>query len=191
MLMPDVKTPNDEKALEDAARELSDVLDGEHADQITMEPIFADRFYFGLAGVGIDKQRFPRVLDMGRRFAFVLAACNGATEVDEEMAALAVRFVDYQIAACERLMPDDASNPVQAFENRIIRFFERQMQKAREEGRDWQGATQREVRNYIKPENSPGGHTPYNRAFESLTRSGKLKQVTANRVGKEIWKLDD
>ena len=182
--MPTVKTPNNEKGLECALCELADVLHYDDTKVISMDPDppynSIDLTYFGFPGALADALGFSRVVDMGRRFALIMAACNGLSEINEDIGELASAFIYYQIKAYERLMPDDASNPVQALENRIIRFFQKH-----------ERATQREVRNYIKPEYSPGGHEAYNRAFVSLTRAGKLKQDASNRVGKEIWKLDD
>jgi hypothetical protein len=178
--MPTVRTPNDEPALEKAVRELADVLDKDDPQEIAMDPECIDLTYFAFEGAAADALALPRVVDMGRRFALILAACNGLSEIDEETAKLAVEFSYYQRKVFERLMPDDASNPIQALENRIIRFFQKHKR-----------ANHREVRNHIKPEYSPGGFRCFNQAFDSLVRSGKLKGDGSNRAGKEIWKLDE
>jgi hypothetical protein len=178
-LMPTVKAPNDEPALEQAVRELSAVIDAADLPDIGISEDAESTFqWFG--EVCIDKKQFPRVTDMGRRFAFTLAVCNGASEIDDETAKLAVDFGWYQIEAHRLVMPDDASNPIQAFENRIIRFFEKHGP-----------GTQRDARNNIKPEYSPGGYTAFIRAFDSLVHAEKLKKGSFNRAGKEIWKVDD
>jgi len=162
-----------------AVSELDDVLAAQRSRKLEM-PEEASLFSFAWAGSSIDHNRFSRVVDMGKRLAMVLAVCSGKNEVDYETAQLGVAFINYQIAAYNRLMPADSTSQTQTYENRIIAFFERHPR-----------STHPEARNNIKPERSPGGHIPFNRAFDGLVRAGKLKQVGQKRRGTQLWQLDD
>ena len=177
-LMPGIKAPNDEHALSCAAKELVDVaLEADH--QIIKLSEYAKQEYELWAAWYTEHNRFPRALDMGKRFAMAVAACNGKCEIDEETAELSIAFIKYQVAAYKRLMPADSANAVQSFENRIMGFFER-----------CGPASFRDARNNIKPDKSAGGFGAFNQAFKNLTNAGKLKQVGQNRVGNAQWNLD-
>lgn len=137
-----------------------------------------------------------RAVDMGRRFALIMAVCNGKTKVDDETIQLGREFIRYQLTMFDRFMPDDATTPVQRFETRILRYFERHPG----------GHTERDIRNNLRPENSPGGLDAFRRAFNNLTanqtgdsgkyqasyKSGEL--VFAGNTGSHgspiIWKLN-
>jgi len=121
----------------------------------------------------------PRALDMAKRFALVLAASSGACAVDGPTMLLGLDFADYQIAIAPRLMPEDASGYVQAFENRILRAVEKH-------GR----LTERQMRRFILPQRYPGGHVAFQQACRSLVVTGALVKVGAGRTGKPIYSLD-
>ena len=139
-------------------------------------------FTFGLTGDGshIDP-KYSRVVDMGRRFALLIAACNGLTRIDEKTMELAKAFIDYQIAAYEPLLPEDAWSKVQAFEQRLRVFFKRH-----------QPASFRNARNNIKPEKSPNGFGTFTSAWNNLVKAGVLLPAgDSNRVGTVKYKLDE
>jgi hypothetical protein len=123
---------------------------------------------------------YSRVVDMGRRFALIVAACEGKTRIDDETMKLGRAFIDYQIAAYEPLLPPDAKGFVEKYEKRILPFFEKH-----------QPASFRDCRNNIRPENSPGGFGPFKSAWNNLVSTGKLLPAgDANRVGTVKYKLD-
>ncbi len=120
-----------------------------------------------------------RSLDMAKRAAMVLAATGELRTVDTGAMAWGLAFADYQIELKARLMPADADNSVQAFENRIVGVYQRN-------GR----ATKRQVRRALHPERYPGGFAAYEKAMTALIRSGRLKTVGQNHAGSAILDLD-
>jgi hypothetical protein len=182
-LIPAIKTPNDKQALADAASELAEVLSTDRRVIKMSWDAEAEYIAWGAFDQDYDSDGFPRfsrALDMGKRFALLSAACNGKTEIDEETVNLSLAFIRYQVAAYKRLMPGDSIGPIQAFEQRIIAYVERQG--------GW--GYERETRINIRPERSPGGFGAFRQAFKNLTSSGKLKQDGHNRIGNPRWRID-
>jgi len=183
--MPRVRNDNYEMLILDAALQLKDMLSTEQAE-IRLPETVGD-FTAGLTSNltedesrSID-QKYPRVLDMGRRFVLVLAACNGKSEIDHDTMKLGAAFIKYQIAVYDRLMPVDASSWVQDMENRMLSYFEKHA-----------GAhTEREILNHIKPRESNGGAGTFKRALANLGSTHQIKQVGRNRSGFAIFELDD
>jgi hypothetical protein len=178
--MPRIRTGNNDIGVSLAVTELKNVL-ATVAPTIEL-PETVGSLTTGISGDGshIDPQ-YTRVVDMGRRFALIVAACNGITQIDDETMALAKAFINYQIAAYEPLLPEDSWSRVQAFEQRIIAFFKKH-----------QPRSFRDLRNNIKPDKSPGGFGPFKSAFNNLVSTGKLQPSgDANRVGTVRYKLDD
>jgi hypothetical protein len=194
--MPKVRTASDLAAVKAATDELYDVLQKPIAS-IDL-PFQKGDFTHGLTdGVDTEDTRAVRAVEMGRRFVLMLAACNKQERIEagDEVLRLGREFIQYQIAAFERFMPADAANEMQRFEGRIITFFERH------DGPH----TEREVRNNLRPENSPGGFAAFRKTFDNLTasetgdkgkyiepfRSGEL--IKAGRKGLNgsiLWKLN-
>jgi hypothetical protein len=138
--MPRIRTDSNAPLIGFAVEELKNVV-AAVPPRIELPEKVGD-FTAGLTGDGSHiNPDYSRVVDMGRRFALVLAACNGKSQIDEETMQLGRAFIDYQIAAYEPLMPDDASSRVHEFENRILSFFKKH-----------QPASFRDLRNNIKPE---------------------------------------
>lgn len=178
-LMPRMKTENDDFGVSCAVAELANVLD-KLPPSIELPPDVG-AFTSGLTGDGlhIDPQ-YSRVVDMGRRFALVVAACGGKSVIDDETMEQAKAFINYQIAAYAPLLPDDSWSRVQYFEQRIIAFYKRH-----------QPASHRDLRNNIRPEKSPGGFGPFLAAFNNLVKASKLLPAgDSNRVGTVRYKLD-
>jgi hypothetical protein len=125
---------------------------------------------------GDDKMK--RVVDHAKRFAMLLAACAGATDVDAATMGLGLQFADYQVALRERLFPKDASTDVQAFENRIIKYLT-----------NHSAASMLLVSNRIKTEDCRGGYTAFNRAWEALLRARKVVPVGTSRKGQTMFAL--
>lgn len=179
VLMPLVKTGNDSFGLEVAVNDLKAILD-RLPPEIALPETKGD-FTKGLVGDGshIDGN-LSRVLDMGKRFALLTAACNDKAQIDDETMGAAAAFIKYQIAAFERFMPADAWSWVQRFENRILNFFEKYPDSH----------SDREVLNYIKPRVSQGGFGVFEKAFDNLKDTRELISTEKNRSGFELWKLN-
>lgn len=180
--MPLVRTANDYLGLIGACDDLKNVLTNilSAAPLEISLPEKVGSFTAGLVGdeLHIDRQRFSRVVDMGRRFALILAACNGKTQIDEETMKLSAAFINYQLAAYKRFMPDDASSPVESFVNRLIAYFEKHPR-----------STRLQAANYLKPQKSRGGLPAFNKAFDSLIHADKLKWIEKNHKGNDVWEL--
>jgi len=177
-LMPRIKTENSAH-LSLAIEVLKSSL--ENLPPVIELPETVGSFTFGLTGDGkhLDP-KYSRVVDMGRRFALVVAACNGLERIDDETMELAKAFINYQVASYEPLMPPDAFSHVQEFENRLIAFFKKH-----------QPASFRDARNNIKPDKLPTGFLTFTSAFNSLVKAGMLlPSGDSNRVGTVRYKLD-
>ncbi len=124
-------------------------------------------------------EKMARVMDMGKRFAMVITVCNGESEITGDTMRLALQFVDYQVAFRDKFFPADSAGNLQAFENRIRGFFKLNPE-----------ATERQVRNSIKPERHPGGFDCFTRAFAVLMRAEVLKPVALTRKKKAIFAMD-
>jgi hypothetical protein len=167
---PAVKTPNRDEAIESARVTLRNVgrqravkLSGDAQDLIA----------------AWNSGGHPRMLDMAKRFALILAAADGRDQIDGDLTLRALKFAEHQIALFEKFMPVDSSSWVQAFENRILSFFRRHTQ-----------TSERDVRRSISPERYPGGYGAFEQALRGLARSGKLIASGTNRMGKTLWRLD-
>jgi hypothetical protein len=178
-LMPRTKTGNNELAVGLAVCSLENML---NAVSSTIElPETVGTFTRGLTGDGSHLDaKYTRVIDMGRRFALIVAACNGLTQIDDETMKLAAAFINYQVAAYEPLMPEDSYSWVQAVEQRIIAYFKKH-----------QPATERDCRNNLRPDKSPAGLGTFKSAFNNLvTTEVLLLTGEENRVGKPKFELD-
>jgi len=176
-----IKKPNNDALVALAVEELQHAL-ASVPRRIEL-PEQEGAFTKGLAGTGEHiNLDYSRVVDMGRRFALVLAACNGKTQIDDETMSLGRAFISYQIAAYRPLLPPDAINLVEGFEKRILLFFAKH-----------QPASYRDLRNNIRPENSPGGFGPFKAAFNNLATGQAPKLVPTgetNRVGTVRYRID-
>lgn len=177
--MPRIKTSNNDPLIALAVDELKHVLS--NVPQQIELPEQRGAFTEGLTGDGAHiKHEYSRVVDMGRRFALIVAACNGKTQIDDETMKLSHAFIDYQIAAYEPLLPPDSTSFVAAFEKRIIEFFRKHQPKSH-----------RDCRNNLRPENSPGGLGPFRSAWSNLLSQKVLVPAgDTNRVGTVQYKLD-
>lgn len=159
--MPRVPTGNDSFGVDAAVADLRYLLKNlpEFIDLPERKGDFTHGLTEGLDDAAVDA---ARVIDMGRRFALVMAICNGKTRIEagDESIQLGRAFIRYQLSVSERFMPADSwGGPVQRFENRILGYFKRHPGTH----------TERDVRNNLKPENSPGGFEAFRRAFDNLT----------------------
>jgi hypothetical protein len=103
------------------------------------------------------------------------------SQIDEKTMELAKAFIDYQLAAYEPLLPEDAWSKAQMFEQRLRAYFKRH-----------QPASFRDARNNIKPEKSPNGFATFNSAWSSLVKAQVLIPAgDSNRVGTMRYKLDE
>ncbi len=174
---PQDPTPTDPVALLQAVEDLTKAL--------TVAPSLVGTKWTDVWGLTpwegiflVNEKLFPRVITMSKRFALVLAACNGETSVSDETLWLVEKFAHYQVALRERLMPPDSTSPTQTFEHSIKRYFDKRPQTTKDCARNW-----------IKPDRRPGGFGAFNRAFNSLVQSGELKIVGKNRKENPLYKL--
>src|SRR5208282_1803022 len=119
-----------------------------------------------------------RLLDQAKRFAMIVAACQQAENIDEQIMAVALQFADYQLALRKKLFPPDASTTEQVFENLILAFLEKH-------GR----ATEAVIQNRIGPERRRGGFISFNRAWAALFRCGKVLMIGPNRQRQPVYAL--
>jgi hypothetical protein len=142
-------------------------LTNDAQDEITGWHIFDDEALLA---------KHPRVIDMAKRYALIIAATTGAAEVSGEIMGRGLVFGDYQIAIKEKLMPADSANNVEAFEKRIQKFYDRDPKP--------QPTSKERCINKMRPELSPGGFTAFNAAWRALEIAGKLVAVGKTRKGK-------
>ena len=180
-VMPRWKTPNDSQAIDAARTELRQVVNA-FADLQAWEPRMSvvqmteagkSLFMEWRRDENLNIDRMRRLLDHVKRFAMILAACQGKEALDEEDMRLALAFGDYQIAISKKLMPPDASSTEQMFENLILQQLERR-----------KVASAAKIQNGIRPERQRrGGFVSYSRAWSALTRTGKV--VKAGLISKQ------
>jgi len=177
-VMPRLKTPNDEAKIARACDELSTALFEEEHRKFRLSESAQDAIMDWRLFEDDGAEKMKRVVDMAKRFALVVAACSRLSEIDENTMRLGLQFADYQIALREMLFPPDAATYVQAFENRIIQFFEKH------------GTVSEAIlQNKIRPEILHGGFESYNRAWAGLVRAGKVEAVGKSRKGRVLYEL--
>lgn len=178
--IPRLKTPNNSEAIQQAREILTEVVNREprrvclstEAQEALLDWRAFDDADPSMAEV------MRRIVDMAKRFAMVVAACEGLTEIDVDTMHLALQFADYQIALREKLFPADSANNVQAFENRIMKFYDKHGHHS-----------EAVLINALKPEKFKGGFTAYNAAFAALRHAAKLAQAGKSRKGQIVWEL--
>jgi hypothetical protein len=130
-----------------------------------------------------------RVLDMVRRMILVLGVTNPGeaddvlgddnhVAVGPELVRQACAFGDYVIAMRERLNPMDSYTYVQAFENGIIRTFERHSDRP---------LTERDVMTLLNVYHKPGGLGSFGQAWKNCLAHDVMTQVGYNRKGKPAY----
>jgi hypothetical protein len=111
----------------------------------------------GLLGAS---SRLPALMS---RFAMLLAVTNDLEEITPEIFEQVLAFGEYQIQLCARFNPSDSVSFVHAFEDLIIRMFQKH-------GLD--GLTFAQVRRYVNPEQKKllGGYGPFWSAWNNVLR---------------------
>lgn len=173
--LPKMSTPDRESIVEVAIHALKGNLEGGWLN-VRMSGDAQDI----LLGSKIDFTENPRALHMGKRFAWILAVSERRLEIDGDLMERGLQFASYQLAVHQKFMPKDAASWTQAFENRIICYYQRHP-----------GTSERDCRRSIKPDRYPGGHDTWSRAFAALIRCGKLIATGQNQYKKNLWSLDD
>jgi Protein of unknown function (DUF3987) len=174
--MPALKTPNNDAALAAALEKLTAALGTEKATiKLSSE---AQDSILGWS-LGADQSQATRALDMGKRMALLLAACNRAQEINAETMETGLDFATYQIELYSHFMPKDSSGHVQAFENRILSAIGRH-------GR----LTARDLRNLIHPDRHPGGYGAFLQALKNLIGAGAIISRNKTRKGAPIFERD-
>jgi hypothetical protein len=120
-----------------------------------------------------------RVSDIVRRYLIVLAVTNDTVVVDEHLMACGIAFGNHVLAMRSKHNPSDATSPVQAMENRILKAYEK-----------WGAMSERDVSRKIHPERFAGGYSAFNVAMSSLQSAGVLEQFdTTGITKKRRWVL--
>ncbi len=177
---PRVKTPNDDKLIFKALYALADIV--EAAKRETVHLYLSEAAQKALINwrpleSDADDSKI-RIVDMTKRFAMLVAACNRATEIDGPTMRLALAFADYQIAIRTKLCPPDASSHVHANELAILKFFGKNPR-----------ATRPQVIGKMKPETRRGGVGTWNHAWDNLIKAGRLVAYGQSRKRESIWGL--
>src|SRR6266566_1703738 len=186
-IMPRLKTPNNDKELTRAVADIeyrigstkSETLCELAARSLTLSTEAQDALLSWRPGQDGEAQ-MQRALDKAKRFSLLNAFCAGKAAVDAHVMKLGLDFADHCIAVEEKLFEPDAASYVQAFENRIIKFFAANPR-----------ATESQVRQAIRPEKCKGGHESFNRAWRATE---KLRIVAGHTRKKEPvfgWKADE
>jgi hypothetical protein len=162
-IMPRLKTPNNDEAVRSAVAEIGALLRSAQSDDfyrpfvdlpLSLEAQSAIAGWrFGEDG----DESFTRVLDKAKRFALLNAFCDSRSDVDGDVMQLGLAASDYWMAADSKLFEPDAANYVQAFENRIIKFFTLNPK-----------ATLDQLTQHIRPEKYLGGYEAFNRGWRAL-----------------------
>ena len=173
-MMPSIKNENNETMLAEAQADLSFILGRDDVQYIGLSEDAQNEIIWW--EMSVDRGKHTRVLDMAKRFALIVAATCGESTITGDTMKLGLRFADYQLALYQKLMPDDAATFVQAMENKILRFYEKHA-----------GTTERQCRNWIKPEKCPGGFGAFNQALANLKRANALVSVGSSRKGAPLW----
>lgn len=191
--MPLVKTGNDTFTLSLAVEQLTTALNDVPLEISLPEKKgdFTHGLIEGLNADDLSRDELTRVLDMGRRFALLIAACSGKNQIEagDETIQLGRAFLRYQLSALDSLMPSDSWTWVQRFENQIITYFQRHAGEH----------SQRDVQNSVRPSRAPGGIGVFATAFNNLTKNTDAKQRNRpavliwtgnNRSNYPLWKLN-
>ena len=121
-----------------------------------------------------------RLSDIVRRYLIVLAVTNDTDTIDESLVFMGIAFGNHVLAVRAKYNPADATSAVQAFENRIIKAYER-----------CGDLTNRELLRRVHPERYPGGDGAFNQARRNLVESGRVVKGTPCSVSqKDRWGLD-
>jgi hypothetical protein len=80
----------------------------------------------------------------------------------------------------DQFTPEDSHGFVQAFENRILRCLKKRKSPM----------SQKNIREIISPQKNPGGFDAFNRAFQSLLRSGEVAVVGKNQKDNPLYALN-
>jgi len=134
-----------------------------------------------------------RVLDMVKRMILVLAVTNinpAAGEdlmdadnphiaVGADLAKQACLFGDYVIKMRERLNPMDSYTFVQAFENAILKVFEKHPDRP---------FTERDVMTLLNVYKKPGGIGSFKQAWKNCSTVPIMTQIGYNRKGNPAYK---
>jgi hypothetical protein len=168
--LPRTTTPNDQKAVDHAVAELaSNLTEPVPVVRLTDDAQNAIASWKPVE----DVSQYPRVLDHGKRFAWICAVADRRTEIDGTLMWRGLRFAQHQIACRDKFTPEDAHGWVQAFENRILRFL-----KVRKTG-----ASLKTLRDSISPHKCAGGHGSFNQALSNLLKSGAV--IVCGRTQKD------
>jgi hypothetical protein len=176
--MPRLKTPNDPAKINSAANALREntFIDRElYLTRDAQDAIL--RWHEKEEGF----EDPARIVDHAKRFAMILAATNNVPEISGDTMKRGLQFADYQIACAAKFMPQDASGYAQAFENRVLAYYERRKNKP---------ASDRQIRRDICPERFPGGFGEFSRALRNLKSCQKMVQDGTNRVNNPLWIID-
>jgi putative DNA primase/helicase len=112
-----------------------------------------------------------RIDSLVKQVLVILARTTDASEITEDLVRVATEIGDYVLYSREKYSPQDASNVVQAFENRIIEFHRLHGPRS-----------VRQVRLSMHPERYAGGHGAFLVAYRNLRGTGILREVS--KVGK-------
>jgi len=175
--LSDIKSGNDEMKMEQARAELAAVLSLEEIQDVILSEEAQEAIFWWSSGV--DRGKHSRVLDMAKRFALIVAATCGESTITDATMKLGLQFADYQLALYKKLMPDDAATFVQAFENKILRFYDKHP-----------NSPERQCKKSIKPENCPGGFGPFSQAWRNLTHADAIIRTGMTRSNTVLWSRD-
>lgn len=116
--------------------------------------------------------RLPALMS---RFALLLAITNDCEEITPDIFEQVLAFGEYQIQLCARFNPSDSVSYVHAFEDLIIRMFQKHGDG---------GLTFRQVRQYVNPEQKKllGGYGPFWTAWNNLLRVERLIVIGGERT---------
>jgi len=131
-----------------------------------------------------------RVLDMVKRMILVLAVTNQTDEdsvldadnhiaVGADLTRQACAFGDYVIKMREQLNPMDSFTFVQAFENSIIRTFEKHPDRP---------LSERDVMTMLNVYRKPGGLGSFGQAWKNCVMRDVLAEIGRNQKGKPMYR---
>jgi hypothetical protein len=116
-----------------------------------------------------------RILETVKQLLMVLAVTNeaepaesGILTVGTDLMRQAIAFGDYEIAVREQLNPNDSYSVVQAMENAIIRWAQKNAPRK-------EPKTRNECRRGVHPHRMPGGLTVFKTAWDACVNTGVMK----------------